>query len=73
MRQQRMDTVAAALLYAWILSPILKCFKRMCHVWSFKKTKKPEKVEKNRTSVEEKERLTKENQQLMAQIAENNT
>jgi len=37
----------------------------------FKKTKKPEKVEeKIELSVEEKERLTKENQQLMAQIAE---
>ena len=37
----------------------------------FKKTKKPEKIEeKIELSVEEKERLTKENQQLMAQIAE---
>lgn len=37
----------------------------------FKKKKKPEKIEeKIELSVEEKERLTKENQQLMAQIAE---
>lgn len=37
----------------------------------FKKKKKPEKIEeKIELSIEEKERLTKENQQLMAQIAE---
>ncbi|MGL9731032.1 tetratricopeptide repeat protein [Enterococcus sp. DIV0756] len=37
----------------------------------FKKKKKPEKIEeKIELSVEEKERLTKDNQQLMAQIAE---
>ncbi|MFR3684571.1 MAG: tetratricopeptide repeat protein, partial [Enterococcus sp.] len=37
----------------------------------FKKKKKPEKIEeKIELSIEEKERLTKENQQLMTQIAE---